>query len=110
MGRGEGGPVISGAESGGGGRGCLTTLVRGVYYHLHIVRRERSFKQGSHSVICVSKSTLALFRIRVKMTTQVRDDGGSEHAGSCGGGGQCLGLRGTLEVESADFQMDCMQG
>ena len=37
------------------------------------------------------------------MTTQVRDDGGSQHAGSCEGGGQCLGLRGTLEVESAGF-------
>ena len=37
------------------------------------------------------------------MTTQVRDDGGSEHAGSCEGGGQCLGLRGSLEVESARF-------
>ena len=37
------------------------------------------------------------------MTTQVRDDGGSEHSGSWEGGGQCLGLRGSLEVESAGF-------
>lgn len=53
LGGGEGREVIPGG--GVGGRGCLTDPGEGVYYHLQTVRR-RSFRQGSHSVICISKS------------------------------------------------------
>ena len=68
-GRGEGGEVIPGVELEGGGRGCLTTLVRGVYYHVHTLRRRGALSLTI--VICVSKSTLVLFR----------DSGEDDHTG-----------------------------